>query len=89
MKTKYEIQIVPMMDIPCQTDFGCWNTYCVDRTLYSDLSYLVCKLRGDETYTYFEMWDEEGFIGNYRVLNEDMNKCMVQKYVEENLAVSK
>jgi hypothetical protein len=89
MKNKYQTQIVPMVDTPCQTDYGYMKTFCVDRTLYKDLYYLVCKMTGDETYTYFEMWDEEGFIGNYRVLNTNINKCIITKYVEDDFEISK
>jgi hypothetical protein len=89
MNNKYEILILPMKNIPCQTDCGLYDTYCIDRTLYERIPYLVCNMRGDEFYTYYEMWYEDGFIGNYRVLNSDLLKCEVIKYVEDDFEISK
>jgi len=84
---KYQYEIIPMSDVKCFTDFGRYNTLCKERTLYKDLSYLVCNLKGDDYNTYFEMWDEQGFIGNYSIPNTENGKYIVSKYFQESLAV--
>jgi len=79
LTSKYEIEIIPIIDIPAKTDFGFYKTLQEDRILFKDLDYLVCNLKSDEINTYFEMWDEEGFIGNYSILNTDVSKCIINK----------
>ena len=79
--TEEQIQIIPTTDIPVMTDFGIYPKLSVSRTFWKGVEYLVCNLRTDEFNTYFEMWDEEGFIGNYMMLNTDMIKCFVKSFV--------
>lgn len=76
--SKYEYEIIPMSDIKSFTDFGYHETLCEERILFKGFSYLVCALKGDEYNTYFEMWDEEGFIGNYSIPNTENGKYLIK-----------
>lgn len=78
LKEKYQVEIIPMVNVPCLTDYGRYKTLSISRTLIKGLDYLVCNFRKDEFNTYFEMWDEQGFIGNYSVSNENMSKCLTK-----------
>ena len=62
-----QITIIPCEDIPCTTDYGLNQGYIFDRTLYKGLEYNLVEFDTDDTYIFYKMWDDEGFIGNYRV----------------------
>ena len=62
-----QITITPCEDIPCTTDYGLNQGYIFDRTLYKGLEYNLVEFDTDDTYIFYKMWDNEGFIGNYRV----------------------
>ena len=89
LTSKYEIEITPQFDIPTKTDWGFYKTLEEDRILFKDLTYSVCNLQSDEINTYFEMWDEQGFIGNYSILNTDVSKCIINKLKKSTELVEK
>jgi len=61
--------------IPCVKNYGYgW----ISGKLYPDLDYDVTNLKNERTIYSFELWDDQGFIGNYKVNKFDWEKSSVK-----------